>query len=226
MIMNGRQNAKLNMAQWVADTLTAYAEAYTGIEPVKKAVIDFERVISDIRAAATEQIAVQVPVFTQEKRAAEEKMIDLSVRVANTLYVIGFESGDRELINLLGLSDSSFYRVEDNVKLTIAQRLCDLAYKHAAELLLYGYDPEQTSAIRDAISAYSSLIAKPMDAITTRKQKTTNLKELFARLDSALYDRLDKLIVLFKSSHPDFYNEYRTSRNLIDTSHRQKEQES
>jgi hypothetical protein len=65
-----------------------------------------------------------------------------------------------------------------------------------------------------------------MDAITTRKQKTTNLKELFARLDSALYDRLDKLIVLFKSSHPDFYNEYRTSRNLIDTSHRQKEQES
>lgn len=113
----------------------------------------------------------------------------------------------------------------ENAKLTLAQRLLELAHKHSAQLLSYGHDPEKMSAIEQAISAYSNLIAKPMDAIAERKQKTTNLKELFARLDSVLYDKLDKLIVLFKSSHPDFYGEYRTARNVIDSSIRHRKEE-
>jgi hypothetical protein len=146
----------------------------------QKAVEQYQQTIAEIRAAATEQFAVKVPVFTQEKRAAEGKMIEVSVRVANALYVMGFESDNKELINLLGLSDSSFYRVEDNAKLTLAQRLYELAQKHAAELVPYGYEEQKIAEIGTAIDGYKNLIAKPMDAITERKQKTTNLKELFA----------------------------------------------
>jgi len=54
-----------------------------------------------------------------------------------------------------------------------------------------------------------------MDTIGERKQKTTNLMQLFASLDSIFYDKLDKLMVLFKQSRPDFYDEYRTARNII-----------
>jgi hypothetical protein len=223
--MNDRQNAKLNMAQRVSDTLTAYADVYSDIVPVQKAVAQYQQIIADIRAVAIEQFAVKAPVLTQEKRMAEDKMIEVAVRVANTLYVVGFESGNKELTNLLGLSDSSFYRVEDNAKLTLAQRLYGLAQQHAAELAPYGYDGEKIAEIGAAIDGYKNLIAKPMNAIAERKQKTTNLKELFARLDSALYDKLDKLLVLFKSSNPDFYGEYRTARNFIDFSTRHKQAE-
>jgi hypothetical protein len=63
-----------------------------------------------------------------------------------------------------------------------------------------------------------------MDTIGERKQKTTNLAQLFAGLDSTLYDRLDKLLVLFKHSAPEFYGEYRTARNIIfHTEHQKKE---
>ena len=54
-----------------------------------------------------------------------------------------------------------------------------------------------------------------MDTIGECKQKTTNLVQLFAGLDSTLYDKLDKLMALFKQSEPDFYDEYRTARNII-----------
>jgi hypothetical protein len=54
-----------------------------------------------------------------------------------------------------------------------------------------------------------------MDTIGERKQKTTNLAQLFAGMDSTLYDRLDRLMVLFKQTNPDFYGEYRTARNII-----------
>ena len=216
--MTDKQNAKLNMAQRVADTLAIHQSVYNMIIPMSEAVRDFTATILDIREVSREQSAVNVPASTKEKREIEEQMIDRSVRLANALYVVGFSINNKELTGLLGLSSHSFYRLQDNAKLTLAKQLCDLAQKHSADLMPYGFQPHEINDIGVAINAYQTIISKPMDLITTRKQKTTNLKELFANLDSLLYDKLDKLIVLFKESNPDFYGEYRTSRNYINTS--------
>ena len=59
-----------------------------------------------------------------------------------------------------------------------------------------------------------------MDTIGERKQKTTNTVQLLAKIDSLFYDKLDKMIVLFKKTNPDFYDEYRTARNFINTTAR------
>jgi hypothetical protein len=84
----------------------------------------------------------------------------------------------------------------------------------AEALEAYGYDAEKIAAIAAAVNAYQAIITQPMDIIGARKQITTNLKQLFAELNSTLYDKLDKLVVLFKESHPDFYGEYRTARRV------------
>ncbi|MDR2815621.1 MAG: hypothetical protein LBB62_02825 [Proteiniphilum sp.] len=215
--MDNKQNAKLNMSQRVADALAANADVYTGITPVVEAAAELNAIIDNIREVAKEQIAADVAVAGKEKRAAEGMMIDLAVRAANALYVIGFTTNNKELTNLSGLSPNSFYRVEDNAKLTLAERVYNLAQSQAAALSAYGYDSAKIDAIGAAVAAYRSIITKPMDTLTVRKQKTTNLKELFAALDSVLYDKWDKLIVLFKESHPNFYGEYRTARNFINT---------
>jgi lipopolysaccharide biosynthesis regulator YciM len=75
--------------------------------------------------------------------------------------------------------------------------------------------PEEIAEIEKAINDFQTIIAKPMETISERKQKTTNLSQLFAGLDSLFYDRLDKLMILFKQPHPNFHGEYRTSRNII-----------
>jgi hypothetical protein len=215
--MNDRQNAKLNMAQRVSDTLAANVAVYAGITPAVEAAEELNGIIASIREAAKEQTATNVLVASKEKRAAESAMIDLVVQAANVLYVVGFKEENKELTSLLGLSPNSFYRVEDNAKLTLAKRVHDLVQSRAEALSAYGYDSAEIDRIAAAITAYQSIIAKPMSTITVRKQKTTNLKELFAALDSVLYDKWDKLIVLFKENYSDFYGEYRTSRNFINT---------
>jgi hypothetical protein len=102
--------------------------------------------------------------------------------------------------------------------LSLAKQILDLAQGQAATLGTYGIDAAELAAVKTAIEAFQAVIAKPLGTIGARKQKTTNLKQLFAGLDSVLYDKLDKLIVLFKVSAPDFYGEYRTARNFINTS--------
>jgi hypothetical protein len=135
--------------------------------------------------------------------------------MANALYVIGFTANNKDLLTMHGLSEHSFYQSPNNATLALARHVLDMVRLHADELIAYGIDGAEIEALEKAIEAYRVLIAKPMDTIGERKQKTTSLAQLFAGLDSTLYDRLDKLMVLFKHSVPDFYDEYRTARNII-----------
>jgi hypothetical protein len=220
--MNDRQSAKLNMAQRVSDTLSAYESVYSKIQPMVSAAEELNTNIAHIREMEVEQDSVNIPAVTSKKRAAEAKMIDSTVKIANALYVIGYMTNNQELTGLLGLSPASFYRLEDNTKLSLAKQIYHLAEAQTTTLADYGFDAASIAAIHTTIEDYQALIARPMDAIGSRKQKTTDLKQLFAELDSTLYDRLDKLMVLFKDTHPGFYGEYRTARNYIDTSVRHK----
>jgi hypothetical protein len=189
---------------------------FSSIPLMVDTVAEFNETLTDIDKVATDRMEVAVPALTMEKRKAEAAMIDRVVPIANALYVTGFIKGNTDLLSLQGLSDSSFYRLTDSNKLPLARRILQLAQQYADDLANAGYDEAKIAETEAAIENYSKVIVNPMNAITVRKQKTTNIKELFARLDSILYDKLDKLMLLFKASHPDFYGEYRTSRNVID----------
>ena len=213
--MNDRQNAKLNMAQRVSDVFKRYGTVYKSIPAMDIAVKTLNSDIANIRDTQKESVMVNLPASTLEKREAERKMIESCVKTANALYVIGFTTDNKELITLNGLSDGNFYKVSDNAALALARKILDLARQFAGELKDYGIDESGIDMLEQTIETFRLLIAKPMDTIGERKQKTTNLVQLFAVLDNTIYDRLDKLMVLFKLSEPEFYSEYRTARNII-----------
>jgi hypothetical protein len=223
--MNDRQNAKLNMAQRVSDVCAENRNLYGTITPFTTAVDELNTSIEDIRRVEKEQSSTSVTGASRVKHEAEDAMVDQSLMTANCLYVIGFTTHDPELLLLSSVSAASFYKTEGNEKLALATRILDLATQHAAELAPYG-ETVGVARMQEVIERYRPTISKPMNTIGNRKQKTTSLYQLFAALDSVFYDKLDKLIVLLKQSHSDFYNEYKTARNLINTSARHRKTES
>ena len=213
--MNDRQNSKLNMGQRTLETLKRYEQLYINIPPMVAAVAELKDNITSIRDVQLEKVQVNVSAASLEKRAAERRMIEPSVKMSNALYVIGFTTENKDLITLQGISERSFYNATNNAALTLARKILGIAQEYASELANYGIGTAEITALETAIKDYHTLIAKPMDSIGEKKQKTTNLVQLFASFDSIFYDKLDKLMVLFKTSQPDFYDEYKTARNII-----------
>ncbi|MDR1181201.1 MAG: hypothetical protein LBL13_04415, partial [Bacteroidales bacterium] len=213
-------NAKLNMAQRVSNTMEEDQEIFKDVPAVAAIVAELKGDIEIIREVLREHTGVNLPASTLAKRNAEKRMIKSCVKTANILYLIGFISDNTDLITLAGLSDNSFYRITNNAALALARRILNLAKQYAEQLKEYTIDEKEINEMETAIDAFQTVITKPMDTIAGRKQKTTNLVQLFAKLDSTLYDKLDKVMLIFKDSNPDFYNKYRTSRNLILTSRR------
>jgi hypothetical protein len=77
-----------------------------------------------------------------------------------------------------------------------------------------------------AIARLENIINAPSEVIGERKMYTGNLRELFVAADSIVYDKLDKLIRLFKTSSPDFFALYGNARNIINTAVRKRKSES
>ncbi len=224
--MTNLQNAKLNMYQSVLDVCIANEDIYISIKAFEDGVKIFKTNISDIRETKEKQTNVPVAGATQSKQAAEDRLVELTVQVANGTYVYAFEKVNTELKKLSTVNRSELYRAEGNALLSKAKNIMKNAGENAEQLIYYGITDNVLAELETAIAEFELLLTKPRGTIVERKVYTGNLPRLFAAADSTLYDKLDKLIMLFKTSNPDFYSAYKAARNLIDTATRRRKDDS
>jgi hypothetical protein len=218
--MNNRQNEKLNMFQATLDVCDSNSGTYQNTPVFTTAVYDFNSVVSEIRLTDQDRDKMIVQSASSEKTDYEDKLISISIKVGNLVYVYAFDNNDQLLLSLTSVNKGMFFSAEGNKKLSMAKNIHQSASAIVDKLLYYGVTNEMLDELQKAISNYEEIIVKPRDVSVVHKNYTYKLKTLFAKADSILYDKLDKLIVLFKDSHPDFYNEYKSARNVLSISKR------
>jgi len=223
--MNDSQEAKLNMYRTVSKTCQNNEKTYAGSPAFVKAVTLLDNNINAIGKNAQQQSGSISVGVSAEKNKATETLTQESVKMANALYVYAIDTKDKVLQAKVSVNKSTFYGGHADEVLVLAKNIADEAHSHAADLAEYSIDAAAIAALDAAVVAFDSLIVKPQIAIGERKMYTSNIKQLFVETDSILYDRLDKLIVLFKTSAPDFYALYKTARNIINTAVRHEKNE-
>jgi hypothetical protein len=82
----------------------------------------------------------------------------------------------------------------------------------------YGVTTAKLNAFKKTLESYQVLVGKPREIGATASAATVRLGQLKKQVTTLFKQRLDKLIVQFKESHPEFYGEYFEARWLIRTS--------
>jgi hypothetical protein len=223
--MNDRQNAKITMYQTVYNMCVGFESVYAKVPAFINALGALNRGIAQIREVEKQQVDALSKGATLEKTDVEEALVLSLVKVSGALYVYALETGNMDLAIKMNLNKTQLFRLEDNTLLTTAREIASKAAEAGAALVDYGIGTAELSELSERTTAYESLIVKPRTIIGEHKRHTANLTKVFAETDSVLYDKLDKLINLFKTSHPDFYMSYKNARNVINTSARKRKPE-
>jgi hypothetical protein len=218
--MNDKQEAKLSMFQRVGDVFHNNTEIYSNVGSIVDSVDKLDYFIVTIRQTAQQQASVIPQGFSAEKQEAIDSVIKHCIKVANGVYVHAFNKNDKVLLSKVSINKSMFYHMHGNDRYTLAKNILSEAKSRISELAYYGINEQDLNLLDEAISVYDGFLNKPQIAKEEREKYTKNLKELFVEADSLLYDQLDKLIVLFKTSDPDFYFAYKVARNIINVSRR------
>ncbi len=224
--MTNLQNAKLNMYQSVLELCKMNSKIYAEIEVFASTVKILEKNINDIRTTEGMQKNIPITGVTKRKQAAENHLVELTLQVANATYVFAVNTGNDELKKLSTTTRSKLYRMEGNALLSNTGNISENAKKYIIELKAYGINNTNITELNAAIVEFQQLISKPRDTTLERKGYTEKLSQLFTETNLTLYDKMDKLIELFKSSAPNFYDAYKDARNLIDTASRRKKDNS
>jgi hypothetical protein len=222
--MTDKQDAKLNMYQKVTNVCDENEQVYANVPAFVKTVNDLKQVVSEIKSVTRQQSEASPKGATKDKSSAIDHLVETVVKIANSLYVYAFDTENNRLLEKVDVNKSLFYHTHNQTALTLAKTIAAEANTFSNELHNYGINNTDRAELDAAITQFENLITTPAGVVGERKAHTSNLRELFVAADSIVYDKLDKLIILFKTSSPEFFALYGNARNIINTAARKRKE--
>jgi predicted peroxiredoxin len=213
--MTKREENKLTMYKAVSGMLKNN-KAKTETVPAFKTVEEqFTQAVENIEIKHGKHQSVAKGA-AQQKGVDEDELVDGIVTLGSLLYVLAVQKGDRTLQEAAKVTESQLKQMRDAELLSRARTVFEKAEANKSELTNYGIDEAKLSAIKTQIDKYAGAL-EGTEAVAAEKTATRqSLSRAFDQADHVLYNMIDPLMEIFRSSDSDIYNQYFSARVIKD----------
>lgn len=212
--MKIRLTNKLRSYQTVEAVLAEYQTTWQSLPAFVTAVGEFTAIIPNIHTLAQTQASREG--FANEKAYALEALGDAAFEVAAAVHAYAVTTQEFALEGRVDFSRTSIVMGREASILARARDIHAVATEELANLADYGVTTARLTDLLTKIEAFADAQSKPRQQIAKGSAATRSLEARFQTADTILNKRLDKLVVRFKTSAPDFYNAYQTARSIVD----------
>lgn len=153
---------------------------------------------------------------TQDKAALRNTLDNITVTVLSSAKVWANVTENNTLAAEFNYSLSDIQEIKDDTMQGFCDFRIQLVTDNLAALADYGIDNNAVTAWQDALDAFVNKVGSPRQAINTRHLHTANLKAIFKATGKLFRDRLDPLMLIFKTTDPELYAAYQQARIVID----------
>jgi hypothetical protein len=143
---------------------------------------------------------------------------DLAFEVAESVRAAANEAGDVETAVKVSFSRAELTRGSDKAIQNRLETIHETASEAADDLDLdeeYGVDAAKLTMLAKKIEAFAKATPKPRARINAGSAATKALKKNLRQISTLLRERVDRLMTRFEVSHPEFYNEYKAARRIV-----------
>ena len=154
----------------------------------------------------------------QDKKQAREEMVDATIDAAASVIAWASTNKNHELTAKVNFSRSTLLTVRDVECLAHCKTVHDAAEENLEALADYGVTEADLEALQGKIDGFDAVITKPREVISKKSTITAQVREEIDLIDEILNDRLDKLVVKFRVSNPEFVRDYQNARIIVDAS--------
>lgn len=214
--MDARQETKLSMYDAVIQCCQANAAITATLPAFVTALNIFIGKVDSIKNAA--QIGLKnITGVSLDKKQAKDILIKTTVTIANAMYAMATRNRNLILQQQVNTNYTKLHRTRDEQLPPACRIIYDLATANSVALVDYGITAATLVNFDTVINNYRQKIAAPRNAISLRSASVKSIADTFSQADQILKERMDHLIVLFKTTNVYFYNTYKNNRIIIDT---------
>ena len=206
---------KLSMYGAVIHLLEDNTTKTSTITAIAPALLNFKTLAGEIEAKDTEQDEAATGK-TANKRQAKTALINACVRFAANIKALGRNTGNNVLIESGDKKRTFFVTQRDTDLKSQANILLTAANDNAAALIGYGISAGDITDFGDLITAYEPTLGARESSRGVQVAAGKEVVTLFKQADVVLKDVLDGLMENFATSDTQFYNEYKSAREIID----------
>lgn len=212
--MTSQQLDTLNMYYAVQDLCNQYSAIWQANKPFKTVYEQFTAKLPLIAQYRDTQ-SLNTKGITETKVQKREDLIEKAYFVANRLQSYALQSQNAELLSAINYNQTEFIRYRDSNLTSVCNTVLEKAQANLANLTDYSVNADTLLELQNAIQSYIEQLPKPRTSQASSKTATDNLTQLFLDTSALLRERLDRDIIVFQKSHPDFYTQYKSARRVI-----------
>jgi hypothetical protein len=209
--MTNKQHNRYRMYKTVTDWLAEHRDM---VQTMPALVIDVDRLHALI-VSLEENVAVQetVAVGKTSQKTEKRQSLILALRpVRAALNAYAQHTGDAELREITGFSESSLRNLRQKLILDKAQHIYDRATSLTARLADFAISASELEALRNAIAAFDVSANQKEMGILKRHTARVTIESIMAEIDSVLSDRVDVMIKVLCDKYPAFNAGYLAAR--------------
>lgn len=216
--MDDIQERKLSTYYVVAAVLNAeeFRPIWSGMEEFAGYVAELGVLMEKINNALEIQLTGRKGT-TIEKKLARERLVDAMEVVIIGVRALGIFKDDEELGMSVWFNRWELTHSRDNLLESRAAMVYEKAFplrNELAKCLVTEADIVKVDTLREE---FRELIPQPRWETVQRKGATDELRRLFKATDDLLYNRIDRVIKIYKVGNPEFVERYFMAREIVDT---------
>jgi len=213
--MNIREFNKMNMFTSVNSVLQLFKDRISNIPALSDATGRFNEKLAQI-AGRDAQYTTAAAGATASKNNAAEALIDLTLRVANALFVLGNNTHNEQLKAECRLTPSDLIYTRELALIKIQRRVTELAKQYATELVAYGIADADLASLAVAVESFRKSREEQQQRLTESRSARGLLYEDMTVADGIIKNEIDPLMKLMKDVDAGFYNQYQAARVIKD----------
>lgn len=207
------------MYKAVKSIIVANEANWSDLPAFASAVQTFGERLDALEQAAYHQNLALVGV-SAVKNAKRAIVADKAYAMSSSMVAFAVVSNDVELISHMKIAKHELDNCSKDKMLILVDRIITRANDLVNLLGDFGIDQasvDELQLLRDELDAQMSA---PRNAIIDRKGQTARIKSLVRELDAIIKFQLDKLMIILKEDHPQFFVGYSNARIIVDHKNR------
>jgi len=205
---------KLVMYRAVQSHLDRNKSMWTSVPAMVTTINDFELLLAEIETyrKLTQENKTGI---TQQKAAQQALVIAHAYELSSVLYAMAIKKNDAVLAAKVDFTETDLLKKRDNHLVSTCRNIVEFATEHLAELIAYQVTADELIVLTEEINSFAENLTTGRVSVTERKAANEKLKVVFLQVDSLLKKQLDRIVVRYRKTEPDFYTNYQSLRRII-----------
>lgn len=213
--MDKRFENKMTMLKAVLSLLQLHESIWSNSAPLAAAIEDLAGLIAQIEEIQ-QLTGEDHSGLSTSKKLGKDALIKQAFELASIIFAMATRNKDQVLLAKVDFPISELQHLREGELATKCKNIAELGRSALSQITSFGASEEKLNALDEQIARYKLSLPARRISVSELKAANKKLKELLKQATDLAADQIDRMLVQFGTSNPDFYNAYLNARKVVD----------